>query len=161
MEITNREIDFVKWNKTHFFLPADDVTPCKNRGYLLVCSMHYYKKLVFRRGPTCINQPCFDAVISQSGFFPLSKVLLMSMGRWWEWELLSERLISLVVKNRNHLRITWFCATPICIQYPTFFRVLTFNKTLTLIVKRHVINRIIQTLCNSTLPLRFDLAQTV
>ena len=32
MEIDNREIDFVKWNKTHFFLPADDVTPCRNKA---------------------------------------------------------------------------------------------------------------------------------
>ena len=59
-KIDNREIDFVKWNKTQFFLPADDVTPCRNKGYLLVCSMHYHENLVFRRGPTCINQPCIS-----------------------------------------------------------------------------------------------------
>ena len=52
MEIDNREIDFVKWNKTQFFLPADDVTPCKNKGYLLVCSMHCQEKLRF---PTLTN----------------------------------------------------------------------------------------------------------
>ena len=32
MEIDNREIDFVKWNKTQFFLHDGDVTPCKNKG---------------------------------------------------------------------------------------------------------------------------------
>ena len=52
MEIDNREIDFVKWNKTQIFLPADDVTPCRNKG-VFTCLLNALSKKP--RFPTWTN----------------------------------------------------------------------------------------------------------